>query len=268
MTRIEDVRRALERMGLVGKRVAIHSSLRSFGGLEGGAEELLALIRRNFDTVMMPAFSFESNAPPPAGDRPSRNGTDYTFYDGWNRPPVPFIVQDAPVDRKMGALSRLFSAQPGVERSDHPWHSWACVGSGSAEIVADHAWSTTNLPLERLAAHGGWVLLLGVGLSSCTALHIAEERAGRRPFIRWASRRDGGVARMRVAGCAKGFDALTPRCEPLLVRDQAGASLFVAAPLAQLIERAAAIMTTDPELTRCSPKCLRCADAIAGGPTD
>jgi aminoglycoside 3-N-acetyltransferase len=268
VTTVAHMEAAFRHLGLVGKRVVIHSSLRSFGEIEGGADALLALVRRTFETVMMPAFSFESNAAPPPYERPARNGTDYSFYEGWSKPPVPFVVERAVVDRKMGLLSQRFASSPDAHRSDHPWHSWACAGSQASEIVADHRWDTPNSPLERLTALGGHVLLLGVGLSSCTAVHIAEERAGRRPFVRWATDREGRNRQMRVAGCAKGFDALTPHCESVLARDQAGPGKLIAASLTDLIARTEALMISQPELTRCSRDCRRCADAIAGGPPD
>jgi hypothetical protein len=71
---------------------------------------------------------------------------------------------------------------------------------------------------------------------------------------------------MAVAGCAKGFDALTPFCEPLLTRRRVGSSTLMAAPLGALIEKVTSILSTQPELTRCSKHCARCSDAIAGGP--
>lgn len=265
MPSIEDIGLALDELGL-GAHVVVHSSLRSFGGEAPDAEALVEALRQRFETVMMPAFSFSSNAPPPAGDHPTRNGTDYSFYAGWSRSPVPFVVERAEVDPKMGLLARRFAASTGVLRSDHPWHSWAAAGPLAAELVRDHYWASPNLPLERLARRPAHVLLLGVGLSACTALHIAEERAGRRPFIRWATDRQGGVRRMAVAGCAKGFDALTPACEPLLTRRRVGSSTLMAAPLGALIEKVTSILSTQPELTRCSEHCARCKDAIEGGP--
>ena len=266
MVAVKDIRRAFERLGIVGERVVIHSSLRSFGSVEGGADALLAEILQSFDTVMMPAFSFESNAPPPAGDRLANNGTDYRYYENWSRPLVPFIVEQANVDAKMGVLSRRFAALREVRRSDHPWHSWAAAGSQALELTERHDWAIPNLPLERLAARPSYVLLLGVGLASCTALHIAEDRAGRRPFVRWAVHRDGQIRRMSVAGCAKGFGALTPYCERLLARDQIGPCPVTIARLPELVAHVAAVLRSRPELTRCSDECLRCADAIAGGP--
>src|SRR5205814_8753225 len=105
-----------------------------------------------------------------------------------------------------------------------------------AEYVREHPWESTNLPLERLAADGGWVALLGVTLASCTAIHIAEERAGRRPFMRWALDKDGRMRVVRVCGCAKGFDQLLPSCQTLFRVTLIGFAWIMAAPLAELVD--------------------------------
>ena len=61
--------------------------------------------------------------------------------------------------------------------------------------------------LQR-ADRGGYVILMGVGLESMTALHLAEEMAGRRLFQRWANGPDGEAMRVSVGGCSRGFGAL------------------------------------------------------------
>jgi aminoglycoside 3-N-acetyltransferase len=261
-----DILDGLERLGLVGERVVVHSSLSSFGNVEGGAETVATACTSAFELTLMPAFTFESNSPPPPDERPSQNGCDYAFYDGWERPLVPFRVERAGVDKKMGAVSRYFAALPQTRRSDHPWHSWAAQGTDADLIVRDHSWGTTNPPLERLADLGGYVLLMGVTFSSCTAIHVAEERAGRRPFIRWATDRNGEVRRVRASGCAKGFDALMPYFQDYLTETQVGTSRMIAAPLAPLIEHAARLINANPRLTSCSDTCIRCRDSALGGP--
>jgi len=265
MTSIDELEEALQRLHL-GRHVVVHASLRRLGPVLGGAEAVLDLLARTFETVMMPAFDFQSNAPPPPGDRPVRNGTDYSFYEGWSAPLVPFCLDRAGVDPKMGVLGQRFAARPGVARSAHPWHSWAAAGPLAGDLVASHEWEKPHLPLERLMRRSAHVLLLGVGLASCTALHVSEERAGRRPFVRWATDADGRVRRMRVAGCAKGFDALAPLVEGVLTRVSLGGCVLTAAPLDALVARGAAAMQAEPGRTVCSAGCVRCRDAVAGGP--
>lgn len=261
-----DLEQAFDRLGLAGSRAVIHSSLRSFGHMAGGADAVVTAIVDTFETVMLPAFTFESNAPPPAEDRPADNGCDYGFYDNWDKPPVPFRVEDAAIDRTMGVIPRVFAAREGVVRSAHPWHSWIARGPAAAHLLDPHPWCTTNVPLERLAAMAGYVVLIGVGLTACTAVHTAEEQAGRRPFVRWAYDRDGVVRRTRVAGCSKGFDALERFGDGLFSEAMVGEARIRVAPLKAMLDRFADAIREHPMLTVHSDACLRCRDAARGGP--
>lgn len=266
MRTVQEFTKAFADLGIVGERVVVHSSLSSFGQVVEGAQTVIDALVTSFPTVMMPAFCWDSNAAPPQGDRVERNGCHYSFYDSWQKPLKPFLVETAGIEKSMGVIAKTFLEFPAVERSDHPWHSWAVVGDGADELVRDHLWTTTNIPLERLAATGGWVLLMGVGLNSCTAIHVAEERAGRCPFIRWMCDRDGIVRPVSVSGCAKGFNNLMPFCKDLFRETSVGEARILAAPLGDLIGRAAIIMAEQPEITQCVPDCIRCRDAILGGP--
>jgi aminoglycoside 3-N-acetyltransferase len=154
----------------------------------------------------------------------------------------------------------------GVLRSYHPWHSWLGRGEHAAAWLADHPWQTTNRPLESLANAGGFVLLLGVNLASCTAVHLAEERAGRRPFIRWAMDGTNAIREVRTSGCAKGFDNLAPYCRHLFRMEPIGDCLAQTAPITGLVDCLVPVIRAKPELTRCSSDCLRCRDAILNGP--
>lgn len=263
-----DIEQAFERLGLAGTRAVIHSSVRSLGPVEGRASAVAAAVAATFETPLLPAFTFASNAPPPETDRPLQNGCDYAFYNTWNARSVPFRVEDAGIDRSMGALPHCFASLDGVIRSDHPWHSWLGRGPGAAHLLDPHPWDTTNVPLDRLAAEPSFVVMIGVGLTACTAIHVAEERAGRRPFVRWAFDRDGAVRRMRAAGCSKGFSALERYADGLFTEATIGSSRVRIAPLQELIERFAGVIRRQPEITVCSPTCLRCRDSVSGGPVE
>ncbi len=263
-----DVYEGFKKLGIAGERVVIHSSLSSFGELKGGAEALTDVIISSFKTILMPVFCWDSVTVPPRDDRPGQNGCDYSFYDGWDKKPVPFIVENAGIERSMGVISRHFLTKPNVLRSDHPWHSWAAYGDRAGQLTEECSWNVTNLPVERLASIGGHVVLLGVGLNSCTAVHVAEEKAGRNPFIRWAIDRSGEVRRVRASGCAKGFNNLLPLYEDIFKKIYVGECCVLTAPLKPFIEHTRSIIHSNPEVTRCSASCIRCNDAILGGPVD
>ena len=130
-----ELEQALDRLGLRGASAAVHTSLRSLGVVEGGADTVARVLAGVLDTALLPAFSFASNAPPPAGDRPARNGCDYAFYDDWTKAKVPFRVESADIDRSIGALPRRFAALDAVVRSDHPWHSWIARGPAATALL-------------------------------------------------------------------------------------------------------------------------------------
>lgn len=262
---LSDIEQGLHALGVSNRPVVVHSSLSSFGFVDGGADAVITALTTVCKNVMMPAFSWEANAPPPYGDRPPRNGCNYAFYDNWAAPPVRFQVETAGIEKSMGIISRRFLAWPGVSRSDHPWHSWAASGAGREAYLSPHPWGTTNIPLERLSENGGWVILMGVGLTSCTAIHVAEERAGRQPFIRWMRDRHGDVRRVRASGCANGFGNLLPHIYDLFSIVQIGRAEVMAIDLQMLIDKSREVIKNNPEVTRCTSGCIRCADAISGG---
>jgi aminoglycoside 3-N-acetyltransferase len=264
----QDIVRGLKALNVSPPRVAVHSSLRSFGRVQGGTPAVIGALTECFQTVLMPAFQYAANVPPPMDPPPQRNGCDYRIHFDHVNPPRPFRPDEAPISPAMGTIARTFAQRPDVKRSTHPWHSWAAWGEQSADLVANHAWTETNPPLERLAALGGWVLLMGVSLKSCTAVHTAEERSGRRPFIRWAMNGGGEIREVRVAGCSKGFDRLASCCEDLFRRTQIGRCQVQAAPLTPLIERLARVLREQPDIVRCSDTCLRCRDSALGGPIE
>jgi aminoglycoside N3'-acetyltransferase len=264
MITMDDLRQGFERLGILGSKVVFHTSFKSFGKIDGGLDTYISFLCTNFQTLLAPAFTWESTIHPPEGDRPLQNGIDYSVR--WKSPEKPFLVESASIDPRMGIVPRRLLELPRARRSIHPWHSWVSWGDGALDLVQPHPWDCTNLPLERLSSAGGYVALVGVSLKYCTAMHLAEECAGRRPFIRWAVDRDNTVKRIRVAGCANWFESMQPRLQHLIRSTQIGGAIVQAAPLGELIKTAAEIIREDPRAACCSEDCIKCRDALMGGP--
>jgi aminoglycoside 3-N-acetyltransferase len=78
-----------------------------------------------------------------------------------------------------GVLTEIFRTRYAVARSIHPTHSVAGRGPHAAALLSRHHFDTTpvsgNSPYGLLRDYESYVLLLGVGLESCTAIHVAEE---------------------------------------------------------------------------------------------
>ena len=217
-------------------------------------------------TTVFPAFTWDSTILAAESKIISQNGLSHLTK--WTSPRTPFDPFRARIDPKMGILPRMAWKQPGAKRSGHPWHSWVALGPRADWLTRDHDWGRAHQPLERLAALDGWVLLLGVSLKYCTAFHLAEEMAGRRPFIRWAIDRTGKVRRIRVGGCANWFERFEEPLRPILHRFWIGRAPCMAFPLRRFLTIVSNEIQLNPDLAVCSPDCLKCRDARAGGPIE
>ncbi|GAA2453816.1 AAC(3) family N-acetyltransferase [Streptomyces macrosporus] len=258
---------AVDALVPVGGPVLVHASLRSFGEpVEGGADAVLDALLSRGRTVLVPSFSHSHCGTwAPEGVRPERNGVLYA--DGPGPVGVPYTTDHGPIDPDMGTFPATLIGRDGAHRGDHPTGSFAAVGPLAAELVAPQSPADVHGPLRALAERDGTVLLLGVGLNRMTPLHLAEQLAGRRLFLRWGRVADGRVVTVEAGGCSEGFPRLEPVLRPYARTVSVGASRWTAHPMARALAAASAAIAADPEATRCAdPDCRRCRDAVAGGP--
>ncbi|MFF4314581.1 aminoglycoside N(3)-acetyltransferase [Streptomyces sp. NPDC001507] len=95
------------------------------------------------------------------------------------RATLPAFDRERTPSFRVGVLPEEVRARPGALRSDHPQSSFAALGPAAARITAGHALDChlgEASPLARLEELDARILLLGVGYSVCTALHLAEYR--------------------------------------------------------------------------------------------
>jgi aminoglycoside 3-N-acetyltransferase len=220
-----------------GDRVVVHSSLRAVGL---PADELIDRLLEAVGPqglVAMPTFTYDNETF--TADTPSRTGT----------------------------LTEVFRRRPEALRSAHPTYSVAAIGDGAAGLIAGHervGATAVDSPLDRLAASGGFVLLLGVGHVSNTTAHVGEFRADA-PYLdipfdpAWPTH---GFD--RFPGCSRAFGLLErPLRERGSIRDgTVGRALAQLVPGSSVIDETVALLRTDPTALLCTdPGCYRCSRA-------
>jgi aminoglycoside 3-N-acetyltransferase len=249
--------------------VMVHASLRSFGDrIEGGADTILDALLARGCTVLVPTFTEpQFRVAPPSDMRPPRNAVDYNDLTDWPDHDRIYTVDCGVINRGMGALPARLISRESVRRGAHPLNSFAALGPLAAHLVAGQNPADVYTPIRALARRRGTVLLIGVGLNRMTALHLAEQRSGRRLLIRWARRPDGRTCMVETSSCSEGFPRLSPYIDHQRRTTTVGASQWSAYPLAETLRAAVEQLHADPSITRCANySCRRCPDSIAGGP--
>ena len=262
-----DLDAAIGDLGLHGRVVGVHSSLRSLGTVGGGADTVIDAFLDAGCTLLVPTHSWGFATNHVQGMRPPRNGWDYSMnvappaYDGV------FSTASNAIDRNMGAIPRAVLARPGRLRGDHPLASFSALGPLASDLVGGQHGAAVHAPLRSLAQYDGAIVLLGVGLTRMTLLHLAEQEAGRAQFQRWARDARGNTLMVESGGCSEGFEQLAPALAPVETRIVVGTSTWRCFSAAEVVARASGAICADPAITHCVQRsCRRCDDAALGGP--
>ena len=147
----------LRRCGVAeGDVLLVHSALRPFGEVSGGAAAIAAALREAVGpggTVVAPAFTFRHEVEPDP------------------------VIDPANDHSEMGAISEALRLTPGALRSTAYRHSFSAVGRHAATVTdTDPALSVFDLrsTFGRLLALDAKVVLLGLTYVSCTSFHFGE----------------------------------------------------------------------------------------------
>jgi aminoglycoside 3-N-acetyltransferase len=269
MITLNELRIAVESLGLSGRPLCVHASLKSFGWVDGGANTIVDGLLLESCTVLVPTFSYSFMVPPPLDQCPLRNGWDYQTHAvstaGIGRIYSPRTNE---FDREyMGAVPAAVLFRPGRVRGTHPLNSFAALGPLADELLAGQTADDVYAPLRALAERGGAIVLMGVDLTRMTFIHLAEQVAGRTMFRRWANGPDGRTIMVAAGGCSEGFGKLKPILTPLLRERRVGDSHWRVYPACETLETASEAIRANPFLTHCGLRiCERCNDAVLGGP--
>lgn len=246
-----DIEIGLRRLGLrTGDLVFVHSSLSSFGCVEGGAETVVEAILAVIGpggTLGVPTFNYEPGC-----------------FDPVETPSV------------VGAITEAVRLRPDAVRSLHPTHSVAAIGKRAREFVAGHEsvhYIGEGSPLHKLYLWDGKVLLLGVDHRTTSIIHLAEHLA-RVPYLnrnrQVMVRTEQGIIRrgVRRGGCSRGFvkieEDLAASGERAGTSDCIGKCLARLIPARTIVDVAVEMLSRDPAALLCDdPQCSVCAESRA-----
>jgi aminoglycoside 3-N-acetyltransferase len=244
----------LERLGLApGDRVVAHTSLSSFGHVDGGAAtviEALLTVLGPSGTLMMPHFL-----------RPYFDGA----YDA--RCPAPSYN---------GVVPNLLRTWPGAITSLHPSHPVVALGPEATRMTEGHFRVSSvgrDSPMDRMAKAGAKVLLLGVNQVANSTIHIGEAYA-RPPYWgrprpdrapgRWMIFPDGHqewIVLPETPGDSAGFGNIEPWLveRGLIAFERIGRARCRLMPGQPLIETVVDFLAMDPGGLLCYlPECSFC----------
>ncbi len=254
--RLRDLLLGFRDLHLRDAPVIVHSSLKSFGPVEGGPATVVEALGKAFVTVVVPTFTYKTMIIPLNG--PADNAIEYGSGADKNKM-AEFYTSRMPADPLMGIIPETLRKYPRAHRSIHPIQSFAGF---NAEAFLDYQTMDAPLgPLEALEARDGWVLLLGVDHTTNTSIHFAEKMAGRKQFVRWALTPKGVVECPGFPGDSAGFQAIAPDVEKFTRKVQIGNCLVQAVPLRMLYKVVIARIKQDPLALLCDqPDCERCGE--------
>lgn len=260
---------AIESLDLSSKIVFLHSSIKSFGHVEGGVPAVIDPFIDRHCTVVLPTFYYNAIVPAPDGKHYAQNGTDAVESTEFNFDAIlPYSDRSEMITPQMGAIPAGALQRPDKIRGNHPICSFTAVGPEAQRIISAQAPLRVYAPYEAITANDdSYLILMGVDLTKATPIHYAETLAGRRLFRRWAKVSAYESVETENGGCSDGFNSLAPWVSGIERRITVGESLWRVYPFKPFVEAVAEAIRRNPSITHCdNPYCSRCNDAVKGGP--
>jgi len=264
----EEIGDGLRQLGLGrSSSVIVHSSLKSFGYVDGGPEAVCDALTGTCGTVLMPAgtWDFTGIGPPPGVARPHNAyepAASWQEFDEQLAGATPFRL-DLPIDRWLGRVPEVLRQKCSPARSAHPLFSYVAVGPAARDLVDAQRLDWPLGPLEALRELDGDVLLLGVGHTSNTTIHLAEQLLGRSRFYRYAKVAEGVWMELpNIPGESHRFDLIEPELRSATTEVKIGECRARRIPVAAVVAAVQRLVLSDPSALLCDddPSC-RCAAA-------
>jgi aminoglycoside 3-N-acetyltransferase len=259
-----DVSRFVDENGLSGSIVCLHSSFKSFGGAEGGFDAIIDGFSSRDATLVCPAFYYQSVTYPDR-ENYARNGIDYAKEK--NLPCVDYVDSPEQIEPCMGAIPRALVRRGDAIRTRNPLNAFVVRGRHAAALTKDQSLLNAYSIYKNIRAMTvpSFIVLAGVGFTSCTPIHYAEELAGKGLFRRWAVYH-GQTAEVEVGSCSDGFEKLRPFVGDVEKTARLGESPVRIYDFGKFIELVTRVIAERPIVAHCdNPACIRCDDMAAGG---
>src|SRR5919106_4191691 len=159
MLTFEDLVEGFRKLGVEeGDTLLVHSSYKSFGGVDGGPQIVINALEAALGpegTLIMPTFNFD-------------------FNKG-----IPWDVRTTP--SKMGILTELVRKDPRAKRVFHPFYSFAILGK-HAEMLGSLRYKSSyerNSVFGKLRDLDGKIMVIGLSYTnSMTFFHHIEQMEG------------------------------------------------------------------------------------------
>ncbi len=267
MVTTDEIADGLRQLGLDrSSSVIVHSSLKSFGSVDGGAEAVCDALTGICGTVLAPAgtWDFTGISPPPGTARP-HNAYDppptWEAFDEELARATPFNP-DLPIDRELGRIPETLRLTRTPSRTDHPLFSYLAVGPAADRILAAQRPDWPLGPIEELGRLDGDVLLLGVDHTANTTIHLAEQLLGRSCFYRYAKTAERVWSEFpNIPGESHEFDAIEPALGSATRETSIGACRARLIPIAAVLAATRELVLADPGALLCTTPTCRCAAA-------
>jgi aminoglycoside 3-N-acetyltransferase len=247
--------------------VMVHSSLRSFGYVEGGAYTVCQALLSTGATLLLPAGSWDmTGIPAPPGLLRPWNAVEtastWQAFDEAVSRAVPFS-DHLLIDKELGIIPETIRRAFPHLRSRHPLMSYIALGTHAQHLIEAQRLDWPLGPLEALAEQQGDVLLLGVTHTSNTAIHLAEQHLGRSRFYRYAKVADQVWMELpNIPGQSHQFDDIEPALRPATQEVMIGSCRARRIPIQEVLAAAEHLILANPAALLCDDPDCRCFAAL------
>lgn len=263
------VQKLFDKLNLSNRTICIHSSFSKLSKSGLSPNYLIDLFLDNGCTLVAPSFTYDTISTTKVDSiKYKRNGIGDN--DIFNISSVNFFPESTSISSDMGIISKTILLNKNSSRGFHPINSICSIGKNSNYITSKQDLNNVYGCYEACLEFNSVLLLIDVDLTKATPIHYAEKISGRTLFRSWANIViDGSVKKVEVevGSCSNGFNRLLPHFVGNFRTEIFQQSHFHVFDFKYVISTASELIRKNPTLTKCNdPFCIRCRDAINGGP--